>query len=94
MYVLSTAESNVSGRTIATPSQPSVKLASDDEEDSPLISSSLTSGDEENPITPTTPQPQHVQVRPVRTHTVDIRHSACSKIVIPSTSTDSSLDKL
>ena len=71
MHHASTAESNMSGRTIATPSQPSVKLVSDDEEDSPLISSSLTSGDEENPITPTAPQPQHVQVRPVHTHTLD-----------------------
>lgn len=68
-YVLSTAESNMSGRTIATPNQPSVKLVSDDEEDSPLISSSLTSGDEENPITPTTPEPQDMQVRPVPTQT-------------------------
>ena len=47
------AESITSGRTLTTHTQPSVRLASDDEEESPLISPSLTgSGDDEHSITP------------------------------------------
>ena len=44
----------MSGRTLTTPTHPSVRLASDDEEESPLVSPSLASDDEydERRITP------------------------------------------
>ena len=52
----------MSGRTISTPTQPSVRLATDDEEESALVSPSLTSGDDETLITPSSSQLQTQQV--------------------------------